>query len=456
MVDDVKKLAGSWLCLVVLLGSLAGAIAAEPENLIAVSRPATVLAPAERILGTTDAVTIFNKGNELSAIVRERAAAAALSSGSAMALGRGVTIGLRSVRRGAAVVKVAADGYQYPVGLTALSTNAAAPLLGAQVAAVLATGQVVFSSQGAALNNGIQAGDVVDLVADDGGTRSFTVGLVAADSAVGGAELLVSTDTATDLGVTIETRVVLWGFASRGALETALAASGLTTRSDTRIRRSWASFDPDSTLSLASTKQLLGEFSYSILSAEAVAQSLNWVASYLPPGRELLVPAIPIEARCNRRIRADLVAALTEVANAGLSGGIDVDNTNTYGGCYNPRFSRTGLNIGSLSRHAWGGALDINTVTNAQGDVPQLDCRIVRIFRSHNFAWGGNFLTADGMHFEWVGTRRDQYAYPSKYCPNIAPTTGIERGPQDQTLAAAPAGQVGAATLFADDGWDEE
>ena len=72
-------------------------------------------------------------------------------------------------------------------------------------------------------------------------------------------------------------------------------------------------------------------------------------------------------------------------------------------------------------------AFDINTVTNCQGCRPRMDCDVVRIFRKHGFAWGGNFRRPDGMHFEWVGSPRDQIPYPSTYCPNIVdPLT--ERG----------------------------
>jgi hypothetical protein len=63
-------------------------------------------------------------------------------------------------------------------------------------------------------------------------------------------------------------------------------------------------------------------------------------------------------------------------------------------------------------------AFDINTDTNAQGKIPQMNCDVVRIFRKHGFAWGGNFLTPDGMHFEYVGEPRDTIDYPSTYCPN--------------------------------------
>ena len=77
-----------------------------------------------------------------------------------------------------------------------------------------------------------------------------------------------------------------------------------------------------------------------------------------------------------------------------------------------------------------------------------MDCRIVRIFRKHNFAWGGNFMLPDGMHFEWVGEPRNTYQYPSRYCPNV-PSGGIE------SLAATDgSGRARRRSiLFTDDGW---
>ncbi len=65
----------------------------------------------------------------------------------------------------------------------------------------------------------------------------------------------------------------------------------------------------------------------------------------------------------------------------------------------------------------------------------------MRIFRRHGFAWGGNFLTPDGMHFEWVGERRDIGLYPSRFCGN---TTAAQLSALDE--------ETERATLFADDG----
>ena len=125
------------------------------------------------------------------------------------------------------------------------------------------------------------------------------------------------------------------------------------------------------------------------------------------------------------RIVADLRAALADVAAAGLGGAIEVQNANTYGGCYTPRFARDSWN---LSRHSYGLALDTNTVSNCQGCVPKMNCDVVRIFRRHNFAWGGNFNRPDGMHFEWVGERRDLLPYPSEYCPNAVTAQMLPQG----------------------------
>ena len=75
-----------------------------------------------------------------------------------------------------------------------------------------------------------------------------------------------------------------------------------------------------------------------------------------------------------------------------------------------------------------------------------MDCRVVRIFRKHNFAWGGNFLIPDGMHFEWVGEPRHEMQYPSEYCPNL-PGGAIQ-------IAGVEATE--RAVMFADDGWSDE
>ncbi len=447
----MRRSFGIFLGAAVLSSTLTAASAAVPIDDISTAARVTARAVSLRV--ATDVVSVVNKANALQPDVQSSAISATLAAQGAFALGRGASLGMTRVMRGAAPVQLAPSGYQFPMSTTVLPLDAVGAVFGRDIAAVIATGAIVMGKRTADLR-GAQAGDTVDLVSASGGIVTFAIGLVADDARVGGAELLIDDHQADALGVTTETRLLAWGFSSREAIDAQLAASGLLSRADVRVNRSWDPPSPDSTLGLGQTKVLLGEFAYRILSnGTDLAVTPEWAAASLPPDREVIYSGIPIRARCHNAIKADLAAALAEVAAAGLSGAIDVGNANTYGGCYYPRFNRISGALGFLSRHSWGQALDTNTTTNAQGNRPQMNCDVVRIFRKNNFAWGGNFLTPDGMHFEWVGARRDLLQYPSKYCPNIVNAPATETAPDGRPVATAPATTDGWDTFFADDGW---
>lgn len=430
------------LAAVVAIGSFAGvAVAVGSNGVERIDAPAVSSRVAERVADPAhlgDLVAVFNVG-ELESSLAAAVARAAAEADAGWAPSRSATVGMVALRRGAQVLQQPTSGFRIPLVVTAMPVNAVAAVMGSEVAGALSPTSVVMGATSAGLR-GARAGDRIDVVADDGSVRALTVGLVADDLVVGGAEVVMSNAAADQLGITRATRAVIWGFSSRTSIDLALARHGVTTRRETRISRSWDPPNPDATLSTSQTKALLGEFWYRIEPNGSISQDSAWVSAHLPPGRELLNDVVRIRARCHRRVVADLRAALAAVAAAGLAGAIDVANTNTYGGCHNARFNRISAEFGFLSRHSWAMALDVNTVTNCQGCVPRLDCRVVRIFRRHNFAWGGNFLRPDGMHFEWVGERRDQWTYPSQYCPNPAPTLA----------QAVPSGD-GRARMFADE-----
>jgi len=375
--------------------------------------------------------------------VIDAATAAATQAGGVGVLGRGFGIGLIEVTRGAAVVHQApapVGSWFFPMSVTALPIDSIGVVMGRDVSAIISQNQVVMGATSAALV-GAQVGDVLHLEAGDGSVAPFLVGLVAPDDKVGGTEIVMSTSQANVLGATLSTSVLIYGQFDRAALDAGLAARGLSTDPAIRVRRSWDPFDPDSTLGLAKTKKALGELAYTVTSSGAMLVDDGWRAAFIPD-REPYPTGI--RAACNVAIRADLAAALQAVVDAGLAGAIDVNNANTFGGCFGPRFTRiVGTQLGTLSRHTWGQALDTNTTSNCEGCVPQMDCRVVRIFRAHNFAWGGNFLNRDGMHFEWVGEPRNTLQYPSRYCPNVA-SGGIE---------SFGVGRDNRGSMFADDGW---
>jgi len=394
----------------------------------------------------SDVVTVYNSG-ELRSSVRTQAMSAARSAGASLAFGRSASVGMIGLYRGANAVQLPQAGFAYPMGTTVLPKDVVARTMGRDVAQYLEPDSLILGEVSAGLR-GAQAGDRVLLTASSGATVQFRVAAVLSAEQIGGAEFLMSTQGGDRLGIARLSRVVMWGFPSRAAIDSAMRANGLVSTS-VRIRRSWDPADPDDTIGMARTKSLLGEFAYRVNANGSVSQDAAWVSASLPRGRELLNGAIPIRARCHNGVKPGIQAALAEVAAAGLGGVINVNDANTAGGCHLARFNRLtpDSSLGFLSRHSWGMAIDTNTRGSCQGCAPPDfatlpgGCRVVQIFRKHGFAWGGNFLTPDGMHFEFVGERRDGLAYPSRFCPNVA--TGA------LTLENS---EVGASRLYQDDG----
>jgi hypothetical protein len=367
-----------------------------------------------------DLVTVFDIG-EVDAFVVDASARAASTAGGAATVGRTGSLGMRELRRGATVVHAPPSPYLIPMVYSSFPANPMGRVMGWDVANQLGPGKVVMHEVTAGLM-GAQVGDTIVMQAADGSPVSLDVVDIRPVDEIGWAELVFTYDVAVALGATDDTRVVLHDF-DRDLIEDALAAQGLIDRTDTRVYRSWDPPNPDGTLSTAQTKQALGEPWYRFHSDGSISMHPTWEATYLPPGREFLNETIRIWTRCHLGVVDDLRAALAEVVSAGLASTIDWYNANRYGGCYGPRFSRSSGQIGFLSRHSYAMAFDTNTVENCFGCIPRMDCETVRIFRKHGFAWGGNFRRPDGMHFEWVGERRDLWEYPSNYCPN--PTAGL-------------------------------
>jgi hypothetical protein len=419
------------------------AVALSPED--SIDRPVRATQLAERVTPVAvDVVTIYNSGTLRDEVVRN-AEAAARAAGASLAFGRSASVPMTGLYRGAAAVQLPPLGFAYPMGATVLPRDVIARTMGDDVAQYLAPDALVMGEVSAGLR-GARAGDTVLLTASSGTTVSFRVAAVLPANRVGGAEFLMSPEAGERLGITELRRAVIWGFPSRAAIDSALAANGLVSTS-VRIRRSWDPPDPDDTIGMAETKVLLGEFAYRVNANGSVSQDDTWTAASLPSGRVLLNNSIPIRARCHNVIEPALRAALAELAVRGLAGTIDVGNANTYGGCHLARFNRLtpDSSLGFLSRHSWGMALDTNTVGSCQGCAPPDfatrpgGCAAVQVFRKHGFAWGGNFLTPDGMHFEYVGERRDLLAYPSRWCQNTGPLSlGTD--------------QAGTDDFYADDG----
>jgi hypothetical protein len=332
-----------------------------------------------------DVVTVYQPGG-LSTATQRWVLDAAGRAGARATVYHGGNVDLLAVRRGGATVQAAPAGWRIPMSATALEPGPAAPLVGATAADALARGDLVLGVATARLR-GAQVGDDVDVLGWDGGVHTLRVGALVPDARAGASELVLSLSSAASIGFRYPSTVKVWG-APRARVEQALAAVPPPVR--VSVSRTWQ-YDPDDVSSLVRLKQLLGEPSYRPGRGDSVTLHPSFRAG-------ITTDRVPIlgNVTCNRAIFPALRGALAEVAQAGLARGLG-----RFSGCYNPRLIR-GTSAGSLSRHSFGIAIDVNTANNTFGGRVSMDPRIVAIFRRWGFAWGGTWARADGMHFEWA------------------------------------------------------
>lgn len=158
--------------------------------------------------------------------------------------------------------------------------------------------------------------------------------------------------------------------------------------------------DPDAKLTAIPTGGTLGSvvgtYRYRVVGGGRIAPDPGWVAANI---RTEVVPILG-SVTCHKDLFPQLRAALLEVQQRNLS---DEIHPGEYAGCYYPRFI---ANTTTLSNHAFGLALDLNTPGNQRGTVGQMDRDVVAIFKTWGFAWGGDWRWTDPMHFELSEVKR--------------------------------------------------
>ena len=332
------------------------------------------------------------------------------------------TISLTAQTRAGKDVFRLGEGWRIPMATMVAPTSYVRATGGEAMAEIVARGQVLMGETAAKVRRA-QVGDVLILRDRKFWMHPFTIGAIVADEFVNSGDLFMSSSAAATLGEMPVSQIAVTDIVSPASVLAGLRKKGITIGTEYRLRTSWDRKSPDSTLGTATAKKLLGEFSYRPTVGSSILVAGSWTSSNI--AWKMRYADIKLGNNCHRLVVDAIQGALTEIKNAGLSRFVDTRNSNRYGGCFVGRYNRLAGNFGAPSRHAWGMAIDINTDTNPQGGVPQMNCAVVRIFRKWGFAWGGNFWPSDGMHFEYVGERRDQLGYPSRYCPNKAPLLAV-------------------------------
>jgi len=333
------------------------------------------------------------------------------------------TLPMTAHRRGGRIVWAAPGRARIPMAATVVSRWYIRAVGGQALHDALFPGAVAVGAVTAS-RRGIRVGDALELRDRRNRVRSVRVGAIVDQRLVEGRDLLIPVHVSEPrFGALSISHVVIAGIVTPESVEEALRARGVIIGTEYRLRRSWDPPDPDDVLGASEVAARFGQLMYTAPSSTRISV----VPAYMNRLVRVAYTGVALRHHCHARVVGAIQSALTEIAAAGLASRIDVVNSNRYGGCFVARYARFQGAYGTPSRHAWGIAFDVNTVSNAQGKVPVLDCDVVRIMRRWGFAWGGNFLRPDGMHFEWAGGRRDLMGYPSRYCPNLVPVPETER-----------------------------
>ncbi|MFP4310392.1 MAG: M15 family metallopeptidase [Nitriliruptoraceae bacterium] len=279
-------------------------------------------------------------------------------------------------------------GWRYPIEVLAVEPAGYAALLQVPEVLDLGPGEALLSASSAVVRQVGVGGRL--RVAD--GTEVRVAGVLP-DPLVGAAEVLVT--TASPLAPTWEA-YVLARRADAGDEEVLRRFRNVAGTPLVQVRGGEVPVlrhAPD-LMAPARLKRVFGEFAISDAPGRWFQQDAAWQAAALERR------SLPIvgEQTCHVLLFDPLTAALEELVERDLDHLLDPGDV---GGCWGPRVQV----VRAPSTHAWGISIDLNVQTNGFGATPTLPAEVVEVFTRHGFAWGGDWVVPDGMHFELVVDR---------------------------------------------------
>jgi len=233
----------------------------------------------------------------------------------------------------------------------------------------------------------LNVGDYVNLVGLNSEIIPIQVGKVINDSKIGWFEGVVNKELGFKLGIYRNIQAIIWdshineNFLIELHKNINYRKVKLTFR-ENRANKNWV-------LPTALVKEMFGDFQIKERDGVWITTEPEWREENIQNKR---MPILGI-TRCHRLMWEPLEGALNQILEEGLEEYLIIEEWRSSGGCYAPRRINRFDAGGSISRHAWGIAIDINTKS---GYPP----RVVEIFNDWGFAWGGTWTSPDEMHFE--------------------------------------------------------
>ena len=233
----------------------------------------------------------------------------------------------------------------------------------------------------------LNVGDYVNLVGLNSEIIPIEVGKVIKDSKIGWFEGVVNKELGFKLGIYRNIQAIIWdnhineNFLIELHKNINYRKVKLTFR-ENRVNKNWV-------LPTALVKEMFGDFQIKERDGVWITTEPEWREENIQNKR---MPILGI-TRCHRLMWEPLEGALNQILEEGLEEYLSIEEWRSSGGCYAPRRINRFDAGGSISRHAWGIAIDINTTS---GYPP----RVVEIFNDWGFAWGGTWTSPDEMHFE--------------------------------------------------------
>ena len=278
------------------------------------------------------------------------------------------------------------DNFLYNLSIKTIESSVVDYFYDGESAQAIRDNKIVISELTASRYE-LNVGDYVNLVGLNSEIIPIEVGKVIKDSKIGWFEGVVNKELGFKLGIYRNIQAIIWdshineNFLIELHKNINYRKVKLTFR-ENRVNKNWV-------LPTALVKEMFGDFQIKERDGVWITTEPEWREENIQNKR---MPILGI-TRCHRLMWEPLEGALNQILEEGLEEYLSIEEWRSSGGCYAPRRINRFDAGGSISRHAWGIAIDINTKS---GYPP----RVVEIFNDWGFAWGGAWTSPDEMHFE--------------------------------------------------------